>query len=62
MILNLSIFHFEVKEDKYTADKLAKRNFEEAMAQVDNVKDEHYKDTTLILKIMRDNMAFWNQK
>jgi 14-3-3 protein epsilon len=34
---------------------MARAAFDEAIADLDNVEDEYYKDTTLIMQLIREN-------
>jgi len=36
---------------------MARDAFDEAIADLDNVQDEFYKDATLIMQLLRDNLA-----
>lgn len=39
--------------------ELANRAFEEAIANIDTVNEENYKECTMILQLMRDNITLW---
>ena len=41
------------------ACSLAKRAFDEAIARLDSVSEESYKDSTLIMQLLRDNLTLW---
>jgi len=43
-----------------TACKLAKKAFDDAVADIDTLTDESYKDSTFILQLLRDNLTLWN--
>ena len=38
---------------------MAKTAFENAVADLDKLEEESYKDTTLIMQLLRDNHALW---
>lgn len=38
---------------------LAKQAFDEAIAELDNLNEESYKDSTLIMQLLRDNLTLW---
>ena len=38
---------------------MAKTAFDEAIAELDHVTDESYKDSTLIMQLLRDNLTLW---
>ena len=60
--LNYSVFVYEIGKNVRKAADLARKTFDDAVANVDNVKDEHYKDATLILKLIRDNLNLWQDQ
>ena len=42
--------------------KMARDAFDEAIADLDNVDDEFYKDATLIMQLLRDNLTLWTEE
>lgn len=38
---------------------MAKTAFDDAISGLDNVSDEYYKDSTLIMQLLRDNLTLW---
>ena len=38
---------------------LAKESFDKAVAELDNLDQESYKDSTLIMQLLRDNLTLW---
>jgi len=59
LALNFSVFYYEIKEDQAKACELAKAAFDDAIANLDSVKEESYKDSTLIMQLLRDNLTLW---
>lgn len=59
LALNHSVFHYEIGNDSTKACELAKTAFEEAIADLDTLTDESYKDSTLIMQLLRDNLTLW---
>lgn len=57
LALNFSVFNYEIKCDCATACRMAKEAFNSAMEQLDHLKDENYKDSTLIMQLLRDNLT-----
>lgn len=43
----------------YRACALAKQAFDEAIAELDTLNEESYKDSTLIMQLLRDNLTLW---
>ena len=38
---------------------MARTAFEDAIAELDNVSEDSYKDSTLIMQLLRDNLTLW---
>ena len=38
---------------------MAKEAFDDAIGGLDTVPDEYYKDSTLIMQLIRDNLTLW---
>lgn len=43
----------------YSACQLAKQAFDDAIAELDSLNEESYKDSTLIMQLLRDNLTLW---
>merc|ERR1711972_960110 len=59
LALNFSVFQYEVLGSPEEACKMARTAFEEAIAELDNVSEDSYKDSTLIMQLLRDNLTLW---
>jgi len=59
LALNYSVFHYEIANKPEAACKMAKEAFDDAIAELDQLKDETYKDSTLIMQLLRDNLTLW---
>ncbi|RUS83541.1 hypothetical protein EGW08_008720 [Elysia chlorotica] len=59
LALNFSVFYYEIMNEPEEACKLAKAAFDEAIAQLDQLNEESYKDSTLIMQLLRDNLTLW---
>jgi len=62
LALNFSVFHYEIMNDGKKACELAKKAFDDAIAELDNLKEESYKDSTLIMQLLRDNLTLWTSE
>jgi len=60
LALNYSVFFYEIRNDADKAIKLAKNAFDDAIAKLDSLSEDSYKDATLILQLLRDNMTLWS--
>lgn len=59
LALNFSVFYYEIKNQPDKACGLAKKGFDDAIAELDNLKEDSYKDSTLIMQLLRDNLTLW---
>ncbi|CAE8659190.1 unnamed protein product [Polarella glacialis] len=59
LALNYSVFQYEVLNQPDEACKMARTAFEDAIAELDNVAEDSYKDSTLIMQLLRDNLTLW---
>merc|ERR1712110_1135798 len=59
LALNFSVFQYEVLSKPDEACKMARTAFEDAIAELDNVAEDSYKDSTLIMQLLRDNLTLW---
>ncbi|KAF0024490.1 hypothetical protein F2P81_023292 [Scophthalmus maximus] len=57
LALNFSVFYYEIVKSPENACRLAKKAFDDAIAMLDTVKNESYKDSTLIMQLLRDNLT-----
>jgi len=59
LALNFSVFYYEIMNDKDKACEMAKKYFDAAIPLIDKLEGDDYKDTTLILQLLRDNLSLW---
>ncbi|KAG8441756.1 hypothetical protein GDO86_010799 [Hymenochirus boettgeri] len=59
LALNFSVFYYEILNKPENACTLAKTAFDEAIAELDTLSEESYKDSTLIMQLLRDNLTLW---
>ncbi|KDP21092.1 hypothetical protein JCGZ_21563 [Jatropha curcas] len=59
LALNYSVFYYEILNSPERACHLAKQAFDEAISELDSLSEESYKDSTLIMQLLRDNLTLW---
>jgi len=59
LALNFSVCYYEIMKKPEEACKLAKEAFDGAIEKLDTLNDASYKDSTLIMQLLRDNLTLW---
>ncbi|KAM3858105.1 14-3-3 protein beta/alpha-1-like [Diretmus argenteus] len=59
LALNFSVFYYEILNSPEKACNLAKKAFDEAISTLDSLDSDSYKDSTLIMQLLRDNLTLW---
>merc|ERR1712007_311419 len=59
LALNFSVFYYEILNSPDRACTIAKTAFDDAIAELDTLSEESYKDSTLIMQLLRDNLTLW---
>lgn len=59
LALNFSVFYYEILNQPNDACDLAKKAFDQAIAELDQLQEDSYKDSTLIMQLLRDNLTLW---
>lgn len=59
LALNFSVFFYEILNAPDRACHLAKQAFDDAIAELDTLNEDSYKDSTLIMQLLRDNLTLW---
>jgi len=59
LALNFSVCYYEILKKPEMACDLAKKSFDAAIEKLDTIGDANYKDSTLIMQLLRDNLTLW---
>ncbi|PWA89564.1 14-3-3 domain-containing protein [Artemisia annua] len=59
LALNFSVFHYEIMANTERACNMAKQAFDDAAAELDSLDQNSYQDSTLILRLIGDNLTLW---
>lgn len=62
LALNYSVFMYEILEKREEASSVAKEAFDAAINKLDEVDEEQYRDSTLIMQLLKDNLSLWNDE
>jgi len=59
LALNYSVCYYEILKQPQEACQLAKSAFDDAISKLDTLEEADYKDSTLIMQLLRDNLTLW---
>jgi len=59
LALNFSVCYFEILNQTEQAVALAKKTFDDALEDLDYLSEQAYKDSTMILQLLKDNLNLW---
>jgi len=62
LALNFSVCYYEILKEPEKACELAKKAFDSGIAKLDTLNDASYKDSTLIMQLLRDNLTLWTSE
>jgi hypothetical protein len=62
LALNFSVCYYEILKEPQKACDLAKKSFDAAIEKLDTLNDASYKDSTLIMQLLRDNLTLWTSE
>ncbi|OQS07889.1 14-3-3 protein epsilon [Thraustotheca clavata] len=60
--LNFAVFYCEIMKLPDQACQLAKKAFDDAIADMDSLTEESFRDAAMILQIIRDNLTLWTSE
>lgn len=61
LMLNYSVFLYQMCRERQRGHDVAKQAFDDAVAEIDSIGRTH-NDTTVILRLIRDNLTIWIQE
>jgi len=59
LALNFSVFYYEILNSPDIACKFARKAFDNAIADLDTLEEEEYRDSATIMQLLRDNLTLW---
>merc|ERR1712110_1314622 len=59
LALNYSVFLYEIANAPEKACSVAKQAFDNDISELDSLTEESYRDSTLIMQLLRDNLTLW---
>ena len=57
--LSFSVFYYEILNQTEKACSIAKAAFDAAIQDLDYLTESSYKDSTMIMALLRDNLTLW---
>jgi len=62
LVLNFSVLKFEILHERKNAIDLASKHFSGGLEQIDALSENGYKDSTIVLQLLRDNVSLWQSR
>jgi len=62
LALNYSVFCYEILNEPEQACTLANSAFNDALPALDTLSEDSYKDSTVIMQLLRDNLTLWTSE
>lgn len=62
LMLNFSVFYYEIMKSPERSCRLAKQAFDDAIAELDTLSEDRYMDSTIIMQLLRDNLNLWESE
>jgi len=59
MALSKAVFYYEILNQPEEAIQLAKSAFDAAITEIENITDAEYKESTILMQLLRDNLTSW---
>eukprot|EP01064_Diplonema_japonicum_P006312 TRINITY_DN14209_c1_g1_i1.p1 TRINITY_DN14209_c1_g1~~TRINITY_DN14209_c1_g1_i1.p1 ORF type:complete len:251 (+),score=75.73 TRINITY_DN14209_c1_g1_i1:64-816(+) len=59
LALNYSVYTNEILKQQEKGTEIARKAFDQAVPELESLDEEAYKESTLIMQLIRDNMALW---
>ncbi|CAD8175013.1 unnamed protein product [Paramecium pentaurelia] len=62
LALSQAVYTYEILNDKVSACKIAQKAFDGALSELDQISQDNYKDVTIIIQLLRDNLVLWESE
>merc|ERR1712226_403697 len=62
LMLNYSVYYYEIIQDMPKACQLAKEAFDNAINELEHLAGDSYRDSSLIMQLLRDNLTLWTSQ
>ena len=61
IILNKSVFYYEVMEEQQNAIKMCEKGLKDALKTIDNEEEEIFRDSKAIMELLKENIQIWKE-
>ncbi|CBH17951.1 14-3-3 protein 1 [Trypanosoma equiperdum] len=62
LALNFSVFYYEIMKEHEKGFHLARQAYDEAVTELETLDDEAYRESNLIVRLLRDNLNLWTDE
>ena len=58
----MSVFYYEVMDDKKHACSIAETALKDAMDKIDDVDEETFRDSKSVIELLKENLTLWKEE
>ncbi|EPY39778.1 tyrosine 3-monooxygenase/tryptophan 5-monooxygenase activation protein [Angomonas deanei] len=62
LALNFSVFYYEIVKEHEKGFQLARQAYDEAVTELEALDDEAYRESNLIVRLLRENLNLWTDE
>jgi len=62
LALNNSVYFYEIEDKPEKACDIAKRAFDDALGELDELTDDSYKDSISVMNLLKENLTLWTME
>ena len=61
LALSQAVFNYEINRDVDRAREIAKKAFDEALGEIDQIEEENYKEASILMQLLKSNIDIWTE-
>jgi len=62
LVLNFSVFHYEVLKDRKKACQLADEALQQALEKIDEIGEDDFREAKSIIELLKENLTLWKEE
>lgn len=61
LVLNVSVFHYEILKQRDTGFQMARQAYDEAVPELDSLDPDAFREAAVTIQMLKDNLNMWNE-